>query len=330
MFTQDEKLGRTMDITMLGPKGAGKTSLLASLYDQFPTVVGTTSLEMSTTDQGTRTTLEGYRQDLRVFARGVQREPGIKGSENVREYLIGLGTRGKRPPQMTLRFTDAPGHVLLDTGPMRERLDRAVSRSAVLFIAVDSPALMERDGRYNDEINKPELVMEFVRDALGASGQRLIVFVPLKCERYVETVSGARELADMVKKRYASLVDHISVLSVEAGEARAGAVLTPVQTVGSMRFSRFDTSNEGVREVFRPTRLGEGYAPRDTDQPLRWMLRFVVNAYKQRPRKFGERFIDWWTLADVKLTDAMRQFGADCKDRDGFEVLVRHPYLELP
>jgi hypothetical protein len=76
-------------------------------------------------------------------------------------------------------------------------------------------------------------------------------------------------------------------------------------------------------------RIGGSYAPRDNDQPLRWMLRFAGNAYKHRSKSLLEWFDDFFNDSDVKFTDALKKFTIGCKEGDGFEVLVRHPYLEL-
>ncbi|MEV6848319.1 hypothetical protein [Actinoplanes sp. NPDC051411] len=330
MFIRDETLGRVMDITMLGPRGVGKTSLLVSLYDQFQGVAGSGGLVMTASDATTRAELQSYRESLRRFAMGVTRDPGIGGNARVRSHLFGLGTAGRAKPQMTLRFTDIPGGLLTQTTPDAETaiLDRALKDSGVIFLAVDSPSLMERNGQYNEETNKPELVTDFVRDALAIGGNRLVVLVPLKCEKYVASAGGTRELAAAVRESYQQLIKTVGQALMPSA-----AVLTVVQTVGSMRFSRFepDADNAGqTREVFRLSRLGARYSPQDTDQPLRWMLRFAVNAYKNRGKTVGERIGDWWTDADVPLNQALRTFGADCKLEDGFEVLVNHAYLGLP
>jgi double-GTPase-like protein len=329
MFERDRKLGRVMDIVMLGPRGVGKTSLLASLYDQFSTVVGESPLELSISDSKTRNLLQAYREDLRRFARGGSaRDAGIVGSSNLREFLLGLGTQGRRPPQMTLRFTDFPGGLLNadDSHPDRAKLNATLPRAGAVFIAVDSPVIMERDGQYNDVVNQPEHVLEFVKDTRAGFGDKLVVIVPLKCEKYAASPAGMRELAVQVKKHYQPVVD--SLASSETPPA--GVVLATVQTVGSMHFSRFEQSSDGFREVYRLHRLDATYSPQDTDQPLRWLLRFAVNGFMARDKTFREKFGDWWNETDLKLTEALRQFGADCKKGEGFEVLHHHEFLELP
>lgn len=328
MFVRDAQHGRVMDIVMLGPRGVGKTSLLASLYDRFPTVVGESGLELTLTDKTTRTLMQDYREELRRFAAGgPARDPGIAGSIALRQFLIGVGTKGARRPQMTLRFTDFPGELLDEPdGPAREKLDAILPTASVIFVAVDSPAMLERDGFYNTEINKPDHVSEFVRDTVAAGGHKLVVLVPLKCERYATTADGMVRLSTAVRREYRTLIDGLGA----SPTTQTGAVLTVVQTVGSMVFSRFEPAGDSVREVFRPIRPGAGYSPQDTDQPLRWMLRFAVNGFMARDKTFGERWRDWWNDADVGFTEGVRSFGEACRKGDGFEILHDHPYLELP
>ena len=327
MFIRHPEYGRVMDVVMLGPRGVGKTSLLASLYDQFPTVVGDSGLELSLKHKETRSRLQEYREELKRFAAGgPTRDPGIAGTTLVREYLIGVGTRGAKP-QMTLRFSDFPGEVLdLPDDPMRAKLDALLPTAGVLFVAIDSPALLERDGLYNTEVNKPDHVTEFVRDAIGDAGPKLVLLVPLKCERYAATADGRARLSAAVRSAYRPLVDG---LRMQSG-APTGVVLTMVETVGSMVFSRFEPDGRTVREVFRPVRPGARYSPHDTDQPLRWMLRFAVNGFMARDKTFGEWFRDWWSDADIAFTRGVRAFGTPCKKADGFEVLLEHPLLDLP
>lgn len=328
MFIRHPEHGRVMDVVMLGPRGVGKTSLLASLYDQFPSVVGDSGLELTLKHKETRSRLQEYREELKRFAAGgPARDPGIAGSNVLRQYLIGVGTRGAGNPQMTLRFTDLPGEVLdRHDDPMRAQLDAVLPGAGVIFVAIDSPVLMERDGLLNTEINKPDHVSEFVRDAIATGGPKLVLLVPLKCERYAGRAEDRARLSAAVRTAYRPLIDGIR----NASGAQTGVVLTMVETVGSMVFSRFETQGHSVREVFRPIRPGARYHPQDTDQPLRWMLRFAVNGFMARDKTFGEWFRDWWNDADTAFTAGVRAFGAQCKKGDGYEVVVEHPFLDLP
>lgn len=325
MFFKDDELGWVMDITMLGPRAVGKTSLLVSLYDQFQTVAGG-QLALTPANLTTRAEMQSYRESLRAFARGYDHDPGIAGNDRIRTHLFGFGTPGRVKPEMTLRFTDIPGSLLNQTAPDAETamLDRALRRSGVIFLAVDSPALMELDGQYNEETNKPDHVTEFVRDALVREANRLIVLVPLKCEKYVATEEGTLELVTRLEKAYAQLIN-------EAARRGAAVVITPVQTVGSMRFSRYAIADGHLHAEFRLARTGVNtYAPKDNDQPVRWMLRYALNAYRRRPRWFGEMLADWRRGIGPRLDQELQRFSLGCKSGDGFKIVVRHDYLAEP
>lgn len=327
MFTTEKGVPQqVLHVTMIGPRGVGKTSLLASLYDQFQAVCGEANLVM-TADEDTRGVLQHYREQLDGFASGrpgsARSSRGIEGNLAFREHRILLGTGGRREPQIMLCFTDVPGEALID-GRMKELIEK-VERSAVLFLAIDTPALMERDGRYHQEINKPALVADFVREVAAKGGDLLVVMVPLKCEKYVHEDGGMRRVRARVQESYYDMIAQLG--GIEGGST--GVVLTPVQTVGSMVFKRFNTAGF---EEFRLRRLGATYAPVDTDQPLRWMLRFVLNGYRRRDKTLIEAFRQIVTGDSVRLAEALRVFATGCKlDRDaGFDVLLGHRFLDLP
>lgn len=206
-----------LDIVMIGPRGVGKTSVLASLYDQFAVVVGQTNLELRALG-GTRGLLQQYREELGDFALGTRDSgEGISGTEGVVEHVFELGTKNIKTPQLRLRFTDINGELIApaagrvqDPGALA-KLDAALQASSVVFVAIDSPALMERDGEFNERINKPKLVAEFVRDAAQGKPNLLVVLVPLKCEKYSDK-KGMTALAAKVRESYGEMVMQLAGL----------------------------------------------------------------------------------------------------------------------
>jgi hypothetical protein len=329
VFTTEKGVPQQMlHVTMIGPRGVGKTSLLASLYDQFQAVCGEANLVM-TADEDTRGVLQHYREQLNEFAGGrpgsTRTSRGIEGNLAFREHRILLGTGGRREPQIMLCFHDVPGEALTSGTAMTAELVDKLERSAVLFLAIDTPALMERDGRYHHEINKPRLVADFVREVAAKGGDLLVVMVPLKCEKYAHQPDGMRRVRARIHESYYDMIAQLGGL--EGGST--GVVLTPVQTVGSMVFKRF--TGDGTEE-FGLYRLGATYAPVDTDQPLRWMLRFVLNGYRRRDKSLKDIFKSIMLGDSVRLAEALRVFATGCKlDRDaGFDVLLGHRFLDLP
>jgi hypothetical protein len=312
-----------IDVTMLGSTGTGKTTLLASIYDQFDHVVGETDLAIIP-EEMTSVKLQEYVDDLSSLPGEIQLVGGLEGTGEIREYEFGVGRRGN-PPLFRLRFTDYPGKYLMNAGTADgEKLQRALIRADVVLVAIDTPALMERDGKYHELVNRPRVVIDQLKRILVEPTPRLIILVPLKCERQLSTPDGARKLTQTITRRYAPLLNYIS-----AGDLRerVGCVLTPAQTLGSVLFSRITEGERNPVFHYRSLSRDSSYQPVDTDQPLRYALRFIVNKYRTDERGLFRRLVQKIFKTDAALVVAVDQFGSGCKANDSFKVLQDHSYL---
>jgi hypothetical protein len=307
------------DITMLGSTGTGKTTLLASVYEQFDKVIGTTDLAVAP-DYVTDVKLREYIAHLRDLPRTVQVAGGIPGTGNIREYSLGVSRRGRQQLFM-LRFTDYPGKYLLtpDGAYGEDLVQRALIQADVILVAIDTPALMEEHGRYHSIVNAPVVVTDQLKRLFAEDTVRLVILVPLKCERYLSTVEGARQLTARICEQYEPLLAHIRRRDVRP---RVSCVLTPVQTIGSVVFSNIVEEPEGYPVFYYHRRHPEAiYQPVDTDQPLRYALRFIVNRYRVSERPFQRGLWQAMFGTDSALAAAVDQFSAGCKQDGSFRVL---------
>lgn len=59
-------------------------------------------------------------------------------------------------------------------------------------------------------------------------------------------------------------------------------MVTPVQTVGNVVFAYHKTRDDGfIKFEYNKTEIKAPYAPKDGDQPLRYVLRFLLNLYNE-------------------------------------------------
>ncbi len=318
-----------IDVTMLGASGVGKTTLLAAIYDRIKDVVGTTDLAI-TADPLTSAKMQEYLHDLRAVTDRLQVKGGIFGTGEIREYRFGVG-RKFHSPLFTLRFTDYPGNYLtqpeLASAEDNELLHRVITRADVVLIAIDLPALIEENGKYNSRINNPRVIYDWVQRLTQEDAQRLIMLVPTKCERYLAEDNGPANLVKRIEEEYKDVLRLIS----EAGiRERIACVITPVQTIGSVVFSTVTEDSDGQPFFnFRTKEFGAKYKPEDTDQPLRYALRFVVAKYQSTAyRGLARRVLQRIMGTDAVLVTAVQEFAAGCKEDKGFKVIQRDTFLQ--
>ena len=105
--------GTTLRITMLGPRGVGKTSLLASMYNEFDVAVknigGLTLIPSTETSRILSERLAELKRQTAVLSSGYDSSgTGVSGTAVSREFLFELGLIAK-PMELKLIFTDFPG-----------------------------------------------------------------------------------------------------------------------------------------------------------------------------------------------------------------------------
>lgn len=317
-----------VNAAMLGSVGVGKTSLLASMYERFSHVIGPVDLDIRA-DPDTSRSMNSTIATLKELPTAVRVTAGVPGTGKVRHYRFDIGARG-RAAAFTLRFTDFPGaYMLPEHYADREKVQEALVSSDVLLVAIDTPAMIEHSGRFHDIINTPLTVLDEVKRLLVESAEpRLIILTLLKAESYLTSPAAIDKLAKLVTEKYRPLLDHIGG---EGVRHRVGCVLASVQTVGSVRLLSVDPANP--REPifhYRATGIGASYDPVDTDQPLRYLLRFVINKYRADGRPLWRSIWERMNGVDGRLVAAVDTFARGCKTTDGFAVLQDHPLLQTP
>ncbi len=324
---------------MLGPSGVGKTSLLTAMYEQFESTIGAAALQL-TPDEESSAILQDRLAELRSLTYTFEAKGGVSGTEapagpmSLRKFRFDLGRKGAKP-SLRVAFQDYPGaYHAAQAGPdERGFVRRMLERSAAVLIPVDAPALLEgadpgQLGPWHERMNRPTQITDhFKRAYQQLDGPRLVLLTPVKCETYMRRDGGPAALAQAVKRGYPRLLD---LLASDGLRDRVAVVIAPVQTVGAVVFSRIDERDGSPRFSFRKLSRDAGYAPVDSEQPLRFLLRFLLRLHREERRwRYLDILRDWLGL-DAHLEEAVRSFAKGSKTTDGFEIVQGERLLELP
>jgi GTPase SAR1 family protein len=312
---------------MLGPRSVGKTSLLAAMYQDFQNTVESTKLQMGV-DSETAAVLQERLIDLKSLLRGGEGIPGTSGEiglENLRKkrFVFRLGSPAK-PPSLEVLFRDYPGGFLQSTASSEERafVQGLVFRSAATLIPIDAPAMIEANGRWHEFTNRTMQVTEFVKLAFeNLDEPRLVILAPTKCEKYMKQDQGL--LAARVKEEYSDLLNFLRGPRLRD---KVAVVITPVQTVGELVFTRVEMEGKHPRFFYKPLAQAK-YKPVDCDQPLRHTLAFLLHLHLKQRQWGSFNFLRDLFGVDKHLREAMSAFSKQLKSGPGFEIIQGSHFL---
>ncbi|MEA5500445.1 MAG: hypothetical protein WAN66_27005 [Limnoraphis robusta] len=305
IFPSQQKLP-TLNITMLGPSGVGKTSLLAAMYDQFENVSKDLQL---IPDQDSKSILDMRLNELKSFVGdSIKVRGGISQTGEPRSFQFEFGEIGTSP-SLKLNFQDYPGEYIEQTDKIEE-VKKFIRDSAAVLIPIDTPALMERDGKYHDKFNQPSELNNLFKDLYkNLDSRRLVILAPVKCEKYMQNTP---ELFRKVKAGYQPLLNKFASDKLLP---KVAVIITPVQTVGSVIFSRIEEENNELTFYYRKPNPTDPYKPKNSEQPLKYLLRFLLKSHFDNQRKsvFSKIMLDFFG-SNASLLNAVRKFSDPSSD----------------
>lgn len=318
-----------LKVTMLGPRAVGKTSLLTAMYEQFANNIGKINLELIA-DGESEAILQDRLIELKSLADDFEASGGLEGTQgepdDLRSFKFGLGRRGKSP-SLELHFWDYPGEFHSQSSEVRRKFLKELLKDCVaVIIAVDASALMEQNGKWHEMRNRTQQIRNLFGEVYQElDSPRLVIFAPIRCEKYMQNEQAANALVAKIKEGYRGLLDF---LGADDLRSKVAVVVTPVQTIGTVIFSYIREIDGKPHFYFRKVSHDAGYAPKDSEQPLRYLLSFLLKLHlaKRSSGFFG--FLRQVFAPDEHLEEAIQQLAQGCKSSDGFAVIQSEGLLK--
>ena len=266
----------------VGPRGVGKTSLLASMYQEIKnrgvegvyidlhsdvgertsTLLNNSHLDMLDMIEDT----EMYQIVANMGLRGNTEEKTFEfiGEKTIRDTDILKCTNYKRF-RFVYQFTDMPGGWYTTHDPkFKDQAKKQLEESFVSFLAIDTPALMRGDAS-NERSNCSTRIKEWYDNALNTlkNNHHTVIIVLSRCEKFWKQKN---EMRERLEKVYGSLIKKL------VGNGIA-VYLTWIKTLGGVEFSHYEAINsgDGRDKVARFMRTGD-YKPENCATPLQLAL----------------------------------------------------------
>lgn len=227
-------------VLMLGGYQCGKTSALASMFEQV--VYGSLRNVLEMQD---RTVCENNyeRQQITLCDKKKEMLHALMKSDNqifmintdpsyVQTYIFEIKTLIERK-SLTINFTDIPGS-MLSSYFQHKMIQNSVRESDVIIIGIDTPYLMECDERIAMGVNRiyeiTEIIQKVYFDCNEAKSSKMVIFMPVKCEKWVKE-NKVDEVNDRIKNLYSPLINILS------DSKYVSVCIIPIQTIGNIEFA---------------------------------------------------------------------------------------------
>ena len=280
-------------VLMLGARRTGKSSILASMLDNFQKTTAGSDVTFAAKGNTIK-----YLQDKRVELQNVFIQKTTNDVWKIEEsptyeiakYSFNMNIIGKSEGY-TITFVDIPGEYI--NNEHIEEVQQYVLESCVTIVAIDTPHLIEENGIFNEAFNKVSTLYNlFISDNRFFELDKMILFVPLKCEKYYYE-KRMDEVKNAIKSKYANIIKQ---LGNERIKQKVTMVIAPILTIGGVVFSHFGKNSNGLVETYTGNNEPEKYRPKNVyyklkddkatfsplycEQPLVYTLSYIFKLLK--------------------------------------------------
>ena len=261
----------TFEVVMIGNTAVGKTSMLSALSRKLTEcnhkLSGRVALEPTKhelvilEDQWTK-----MMEKVESQAPFTVLSDGIEGAlVDFVEHEFDFKVNGSKEARVL--FTDTRGAL---TGTLDDRLVSRVNEAFGVFCVVDASVLMECPASKNARYNCPNFVERILNEVYtdGDDKQpRFIAFVLIKCEKYMSTKKGQRDLSKAFHDKYDNIIDMLGKMT-----PAPNVYMLAVQTMCCVSFFKL---NEAGWPEFRVLPAKE-FKTKDCAYPLVILLRNLI------------------------------------------------------
>ena len=247
-------MAEPLKVIMMGGRRCGKTSALASLFEEMKngqvkdyfTVSDRTVLEtkgFETQDSLNDKTLElqnmleSNKDNSNIFL--VDKNP----TSNFWLYKLHLQIPGTKR-EMDIEFRDSAGEFFEASGSHAQETEEYSKHCDVFVSVVDTPYQMGSVDESTKDLcpesidlgtNRVQDIQNFLTHIDDKEGQdaKMVVFVPLKCEKWAKEPNGLNKVTARIKEVYGTHIKNLSAYE------KMNICVIPMQTSGNILFSEF-------------------------------------------------------------------------------------------
>ncbi len=299
------------EVVMIGNTAVGKTSMLAALSNELDDYnTGNIALEPTTHE------FKLLQEQWNEMTEQVEAQTpfttlsiSIEGTGvDFVEHKFDFKVAGEKKAHVL--FTDTRGAM---TGELDEKLTVRVNRAFGVYCVVDASVLMECPASKNERFNCPKFVKKLLKEVYNDGDDkqpRFVAFVLTKCEKYMASVKGRRELAQQFHEKYDNIVDMLRKAPIAPN-----MYVLAIQTMGCVSFLKLD---ENHLPEFRILPQRE-FKTKDCAYPLVILLRNLIDTMESKIGFWGKL----WRLLHLStpLTDYLKEIDANIDEPDLYEEL---------